>query len=85
MRRLRPTVLLLDVELAGGSGFGVAAQLRDDPALDRATVVVATVHDLDEASRQRLQLGRTRFVRKGRGDEDVVQVVLTMTQEAAYP
>ena len=82
VRRLRPVVLLLDVELARGSGYGVAAQLRGDPALARTRVVVATVHDLDEARRQRLRLGETRYVCKGRGDEDVVQVVLALAKEA---
>ncbi len=81
VRRLRPALLLLDVELARGSGYGVAARLRDDAALEGVRVVVATVHDLDETARGRLRVGDTRFVRKGRGDEDVVQVVLALAED----
>jgi PAS domain S-box-containing protein len=74
--RLRPRLLMLDVELAEGSGFGVAQRLREDAELGAIPCVVATVHDLDETARQRLTLGPTRFVRKGRGDEDVVKVMV---------
>jgi PAS domain S-box-containing protein len=83
VQRLRPALLMLDVELAQGSGYGVAARLRRDPELALTPTVVATVHDLAEASRERLRLGETRFVRKGRGDEDVVQVLIDAAHAVA--
>ncbi len=73
--RTRPR-LLLDVELVSGSGFGVAARLRAAPSTARTAAVVATVYDLDETARRRLTIGPTRFVRKGRGEDDVVQALV---------
>jgi CheY-like chemotaxis protein len=41
VRQYRPDLVLLDIGLPGVSGYDVAAQLRADPAIGDATVLVA--------------------------------------------
>jgi PAS domain S-box-containing protein len=61
-----PDLLLLDLVLPESDGFAVVDHLRADPALASTPLVVYTAIDLDAAERERLQLGQTRFMTKGR-------------------
>lgn len=76
VRRLHPALVVLDIQLADGDGYEVAERLRADPATASVPLVVATVHDLDDAARARLALGPTTVVSKGAAGTDVVETVL---------
>ncbi len=65
-RSRRPDLVVLDLALADGSGFDVVEALRRDDRLHEVAVVVYTAQELEEADRERLRLGETRFVMKGR-------------------
>ena len=76
VRRLRPALVVLDIQLADGDGYEVAAQLRADPATAATPLVVATEHDLDAVKLARLALGPTSAVVKGAIGSDIVRTVL---------
>jgi PAS domain S-box-containing protein len=83
--RLRPALVVLDVQLADGDGFQVAARLRADPDLADTPLVVASVHDLDEADRARLVLGATTVVAKATAGPDLVSGVLAAVRRHVPP
>jgi CheY-like chemotaxis protein len=85
--RLRPDLLVLDVGLAGGDGFGVVDDLRGQGLSELAPIVVYSVLELDPAERDRLQTGGTAFLTKGRDRvEDVVHdVVRLLAGKGASP
>lgn len=62
--RRRPDLIVLDVTLSQGDGYGVVEQLRRDRALASTPVLVYTVDDLDSHARRRLLLGPTEFLTK---------------------
>lgn len=63
--RLRPDLVLLDVELPDGDGFAVTRQIKDLPNAPR--VVLLSVHG-DEHSKQRgAEAGCDAYVEKGAG------------------
>jgi PAS domain S-box-containing protein len=64
-RELRPDVLVLDLYLPDGDGFGVVDELRRDGRLRAVPVIVYSAHQLDTASRERLRLGEMAFLTKG--------------------
>jgi CheY-like chemotaxis protein len=77
---LSPDLIVLDVVLAEGDGYGVVEALRRNTLLARTPVLVYTAHDLDDAQRGRLRLGRTEFVLKSGADagpleEEVLRMV----------
>ncbi len=61
-----PDLLVLDLGLPDGDGFGVVDELRRGPYFRRVPLVVYTARDLDESDRHRLRLGETVFFTKGR-------------------
>ena len=65
-RALAPDLLVLDLALPGGDGFSIVEWMREQPWLSTVPVIVYTAFDLDEADRNRLRLGETRFLTKGR-------------------
>jgi CheY-like chemotaxis protein/anti-sigma regulatory factor (Ser/Thr protein kinase) len=62
----RPDLLLLDLVLPDGDGFAVVDHLRADPELATIPLLVYTAVDVDAGDRERLQLGRTEIMTKGR-------------------
>jgi PAS domain S-box-containing protein len=77
--RLSPDLIVLDVALTGGDGYGVVDTLRRSPAHARTPVLVYTAHNLDESQRARLRLGPTEFLLKsGAGGERLEEKVLTL-------
>jgi PAS domain S-box-containing protein len=77
VHRLRPALVVLDIQLADGDGYEVARRLRKDPETASVPLVVATVHELDDAKRARLALGPTTVVAKGTTGSDIVGTVLS--------
>jgi PAS domain S-box-containing protein len=64
-RQVRPDVIVLDLYLPEGDGYGVVEELRRDGRLSSVPVVVYSAAELDAASRERLQLGEMAFLTKG--------------------
>jgi CheY-like chemotaxis protein len=64
-REVEPDVLVLDLYLPEGDGFGVIEALRNDGRLQHVPVIVYSAHDLDMSSRNRLRLGEMVFLTKG--------------------
>jgi PAS domain S-box-containing protein len=61
-----PSLVVLDVALPEGDGFGVVGWMRDRPQLARVPVLVYSARELSEVDRKRLTLGPTEFVVKSR-------------------
>ncbi|HET7230516.1 MAG TPA: PAS domain S-box protein [Longimicrobium sp.] len=65
-RALLPDLIVLDVALPGDDGFRVVEALRTHNHLRGIPVVVYAARDLGTDERERLKLGETRFLTKGR-------------------
>ncbi|MBD2343109.1 response regulator [Anabaena subtropica] len=61
-----PDLLVLDLGLPECDGFAVVDWLRQYQRLSHVPLVVYTARDVDESDRQRLKLGQTLFLTKGR-------------------
>jgi DNA-binding response OmpR family regulator len=61
-----PDLLVLDLGLPEYDGFAVVDWLRQHNSLCRVPLVVYTAQDLNETERQRLKLGQTIYLTKGR-------------------
>jgi PAS domain S-box-containing protein len=69
-RRAAPDLLVLDLGLPHGDGYWVVESLRGDEGLRGIPVVVYTARELEEDDRERLRLGQTEFLTKGRVSPD---------------
>ena len=69
-RAHRPTVLVLDLNMPGGSSLEAIARLKDETA-----VVVLTMQDDPAYARQALQAGALGFVLKEAADEELLEAV----------
>jgi PAS domain S-box-containing protein len=90
LAQLRPDVLVLDLHLPDGDGYGVVDQLRRDGRLRSVPVVVYSAHQVDAADRERLRLGEMTFLTKGYDSPDelarrVVGVVSRVSLVEAAP
>jgi two-component system response regulator NreC len=72
-RAHRPTVLVLDLNMPGGSSLEAIPRLREQ-APDTA-IVVLTMQDDPAFARQALQAGALGFVLKEAADEELLQAV----------
>ncbi|WP_371819412.1 PAS domain S-box protein [Tolypothrix sp. PCC 7910] len=61
-----PDLLVLDLGLPENDGFAVVDWLRQHQRLCHVPLVVYTARDLDDSDRDRLKLGQTLFLTKGR-------------------
>jgi DNA-binding response OmpR family regulator len=78
----RPNLLILDLALPDGDGFGVVDWLRQQNDLKQLPLVVYSAQDLDDAERKKLQLGPTEFLTKARVQlRDVETLVLAMLRK----
>jgi len=66
IQRLIPDLLVLDLALPEYNGFAVVDWLRQHNRLCQVPLVIYTAQDLDECDRERLKLGQTLFLTKGR-------------------
>jgi PAS domain S-box-containing protein len=77
--RVQPDLIVLDLTLAEGDGYGVVEELRRDRVLASTPVLVYTVRDLNTHERRRLLLGPTEFLTKGSAHPaDIEERVLRM-------
>lgn len=65
-QRVVPDLLVLDLGLPEQDGFAVVDWLRQHNRLCQVTLVVYTARDLTDDDRDRLKLGQTLFLTKGR-------------------
>ncbi len=87
-RALAPDLLVLDLALPGGDGYGVVEWMRKQRWLSTVPVLVYTAFDLDGADRDRLRLGKTKFLTKGRTspalfEADIEELLDWAAQEAS--
>src|SRR5690348_1652248 len=69
-RAHRPTVLVLDLNMPGGSSLDAIPRLKDETA-----VVVLTMQDDPAFARQALQAGALGFVLKEAADEELLEAI----------
>jgi PAS domain S-box-containing protein len=69
-RRAPPDLIVLDLGLPHGDGYWVVEALRGEEALRGIPLVVYTARELEEDDRERLRLGHTEFLTKGRVSPD---------------
>ncbi|MDJ0734275.1 MAG: response regulator [Nostocaceae cyanobacterium] len=65
-QEVKPDLLILDLSLPEGDGFDVVEWLQQHNKLNNIPLVVYSAKDLNESERQRLKLGHTEFLTKGR-------------------
>jgi len=65
-QRVIPDLLVLDLVLPEWDGFAVVDWLRQHNRLCQVPLVVYTAQDLNDSDRERLKLGQTVFLTKGR-------------------
>jgi len=72
--RLRPDVVVMDVELDGGSGIDAAVQIRH--ACPESRVLFVTMHGDEATVLAALNSGGSGFVLKGAHQDDVVRAIV---------
>jgi CheY-like chemotaxis protein len=65
-QQMNPDLLVLDLLLPGGDGFTVVEWLQQHSQLCHTPLVVYSVKELNRLERDRLKLGPTEFLTKGR-------------------
>jgi PAS domain S-box-containing protein len=85
-RSQRPDLLILDLSLPDGDGFGVIDWLRRHPLMRTLPVVVYSGHEVSEFEMNQLRLGPTQFLTKAKVlPKDVEALVLTMVRQSHTP
>jgi two-component system response regulator NreC len=72
-RELRPSVLVLDLTMPGGSGLEAIPRLRADAP--ETAIVVLTMQDDPAFARRALQAGASAFVLKEAADEELLEAI----------
>lgn len=81
-QELRPDLLVLDLVLPEGDGFTVVDWLQQHSQLCRTPLIVYSVKELDRLERDRLKLGPTEFLTKGRVTiQEFEQRVMALLQQ----
>lgn len=62
--RLRPDIILLDIQLPGLDGYAVARALRQNPALDAIPIVAVTSYAMPGDREKALEAGCTAYIEK---------------------
>jgi two-component system response regulator NreC len=78
----RPSVLILDLNMPGGSGLDAIPRLRED--VPDTAIVVLTMQDDPAFARQALQSGALGFVLKEAADEELLQAVRLAATGGTY-
>ena len=85
-RQVVPDALVLDLQLPDGNGDGVVQALRRNGHLADLPLVVYTAHDMDDEARQRIRLGETVFMSKGRDTpQDLERRLAMLIDKVAEP
>ncbi len=73
--RLRPDVVIVDLQLKDGNGFQVAEAIRQLAGGEETDVVFLTNHMSPEFARRASELGATAFLDKSRDHAQVIELV----------
>jgi len=73
-RRLRPDVVLMDVQMPDGDGLAATRQITEDAELD-SLVVILTTFERDEYVFEALQAGASGFLLKNAPPEELLNAV----------
>ena len=88
-QEVKPDLLILDIILPQVDGFGVIEWLHQHNQFCRIPVVVYSAKDLDDMERNRLKLGHTEFLSKGRVtvlefEQRLMQLIGQITQSKQH-
>src|SRR5690349_1297602 len=81
-RAHRPTVLVLDLNMPGGTGLEAIPRLRRD--VPDTAIVVLTMQDDPAFARQALQAGAVGFVLKEAADEELLEAIRLAAEGGTY-
>jgi DNA-binding NarL/FixJ family response regulator len=73
-RRLRPDVVLMDIQMPGGDGLQATRRITDEAEL-RSRVVILTTFERDEYIFEALQAGASGFLLKNAPPEELLRAV----------
>jgi len=73
-RRLRPDVVLMDIQMPDGDGLAATRQITEDAELD-SLVVILTTFERDEYVFEALQAGASGFLLKNAPPEELLNAV----------
>lgn len=82
VHRLRPALVLLDLNLPDGSGFDVLASVRADPAIAGAPVFILSADATEQTTSRALELGADRFITKPFNLKEFVALIDDATRPA---
>ena len=63
-RETRPDLVVVDIGLPDGLGFGVLDELSDDPATEHIPLIVCTVHVFEHDEKRARRAGGDVFLKK---------------------
>ena len=81
-RAHRPTVLVLDLTMPGGSGLGAIPTIREQAST--TAIVVLTMQDDPSFARQALQAGALGFVLKESADDELLDAIRLAAEGGTY-
>jgi DNA-binding NarL/FixJ family response regulator len=73
-RRLRPDVVLMDIQMPGSDGLNATRQLTEDPAIG-SRVLILTTFERDDYVFEALRAGASGFLLKNAPPEDLLRAV----------
>jgi DNA-binding NarL/FixJ family response regulator len=79
-RRLRPDVVLMDVQMPGLDGIEATRRIAADPALDGVRVLILTNYGLDTYVFAALRAGASGFLLKDADPADLLQAVTVVAR-----
>jgi PAS domain S-box-containing protein len=84
-QQVLPDLLILDLVLPEGDGFSVVEWLQQHNRLHQVPLVIYTAHDVSDCDRQRLKLGPTLFLTKGRiSSQELEQRVVSLLNKMLH-